>query len=51
MPHLSASVLIHALSERAKKFYLSRGFVESPLHSMTLLMMTETIRSVLVEVV
>lgn len=41
--------LIHALSGQAKRFYLSRGFVESPLEPMTLVMTLETVRSVLIE--
>lgn len=44
------AILVHALSEQAKRFYLSCGFVESPLQPMTLLMTLETVRSVLVEV-
>lgn len=40
------ALLIHALSEQAKQFYLSRGFVEWP---MTLLMTLETVRSILIE--
>jgi GNAT superfamily N-acetyltransferase len=40
------AILVHALSEQAKRFYLSRGFVESPLRPMTLIMTLETIRSV-----
>jgi GNAT superfamily N-acetyltransferase len=43
------AILVHALSEQAKRFYLSRGFVESPLHPMTLMMTLETVRSVLAE--
>lgn len=43
------AILVHALSEQAKRFYLSRGFVESPLQPMTLLMTIETIRSILAE--
>jgi hypothetical protein len=43
------SILIHALSEPAKRFYVSRGFVESPLESMTLIMTLETVRSILLE--
>lgn len=43
------AILIHALSEQAKRFYLSRGFVESPLEPMTLVMTLETVRSVLIE--
>jgi GNAT superfamily N-acetyltransferase len=43
------AILVHALSEQAKRFYLSRGFVESPLRSMTLLMTIKTVRSILDE--
>lgn len=43
------AVLVHALSEQARRFYLSRGFVESPLQSMTLMMTVETVRRVLAE--
>ena len=43
------AILVHALSEQAKRFYLSRGFVESPLQPMTLFMTIETIRSILDE--
>lgn len=43
------AVLVHALSEQAKRFYLSRGFVESPLQPMTLMMTLETVRSILME--
>ncbi|MCQ8104434.1 GNAT family N-acetyltransferase [Methylomonas sp. SURF-2] len=43
------ALLVHALSEPAKQFYLSRGFVNSPLQPMTLLMTLETIRVILAE--
>jgi len=43
------ALLVHAISDQAKQFYLSRGFVESPLQPMTLLMTIETIRSILAE--
>lgn len=43
------AILIHALSLEAKKFYLSRGFIQSPLQPMTLMMTLETIRSTLAE--
>ena len=43
------ALLVHALSDQAKQFYLSRGFVESPVQSMTLFMKIETVRSILVE--
>lgn len=45
------AILIHALSDNAKKWYLSRGFVESPLQPMTLMMTLETIKSILTEAV
>lgn len=32
------ALLVHALSDEAKRFYLSRGFVESPVQPMTLMM-------------
>lgn len=32
------ALMVHALSDEAKRFYLSRGFVESPVQPMTLLM-------------
>ena len=43
------AILIHALSEQAKRFYLSRGFIESPLHPMILLMTLETMRIILTD--
>ncbi len=43
------AILVHALSDQARQFYLSRGFVESPLQPMTLLMTIETVRSILAE--
>ena len=43
------AILVHALSEQARRFYMSRGFVESPLQPMTLMMTLETIRSILTE--
>ena len=43
------ALLVHALSEQTKLFYLSRGFVESPLQPMTLFMTIETVRSILAE--
>jgi hypothetical protein len=43
------AILVHALSKQAKQFYLSRGFVESPLQPMTLFMTLETVRSILSE--
>ena len=43
------AIMLHALSEQAKRFYLSRGFVESPLQPMTQMMTLETVRSILSE--
>jgi GNAT superfamily N-acetyltransferase len=43
------AILIHSLSEQAKQFYLSRGFIESPIQPMTLFMTLATIRDVLSE--
>ena len=43
------AILLHALSEPAKRFYLSRGFVESPLQPMTLIMTLQTVRTILAE--
>jgi len=43
------ALLVHALSDQARQFYLSRGFVESPLQPTTLFMTIETIRAILAE--
>jgi GNAT superfamily N-acetyltransferase len=43
------AILVHAISGQAKQFYLSRGFVQSPLQPMALLMTLATVRSILVE--
>ncbi len=43
------AILVHAISEPAKRFYLSRGFVQSPLRPMTLLMTLATVRLILAE--
>lgn len=43
------ALLVHALSDQAKQFYLSRGFVESPLQPMTLIITLETVHSILAE--
>ena len=43
------AIMVHALTEQAKRFYLSRGFVESPLQPMTLMMTLQTARSILAE--
>ena len=52
--HVSAdagvfAILVHALSDPAKQFYLSRGFVASPLQPMTLMMTLATVRDILAE--
>jgi len=44
-----AAILIHAISDQARQFYLSRGFVASPLQPMTLMMTLATVRLVLGE--
>ncbi len=41
--------MVHALSEPAKRFHLSRGFVQSPLQPMTLFMTLATVRTILAE--
>ncbi len=38
------AILVHAISEEAKRFYLSRGFIESPIEPMTLCLMLATVR-------
>ena len=43
------AILVHALSEPARQFYLSRGFVASPLQPMTLIMTLATVRAILAE--
>ncbi len=43
------ALLVHALSDQAKQFYLSRGFVQSLLQAMTLMMTLETVRALLAE--
>lgn len=41
--------LVQAISEQARRFYLSRGFVESPIKPMTLCLMLATVRQALRE--
>lgn len=43
------AILVHAISDIARKFYLSRGFGESPIQPMTLMMTLTTIRKILAE--
>lgn len=38
------ALLVHAISEEARRFYLSRGFLPSPIQPMTLLLPLTTIR-------
>ena len=44
-----AALLVHALSEEAKRFYISRGFVECPVQPMTSCMRLADARAVLDE--
>lgn len=41
------AILVHAISEEAKSFYLNYGFIESPLNSMTLLLSIKKIKALL----
>ena len=43
------ALLVHAISEPARRFYLSRGFIESPLKPMTLCLMLATVEQALRE--
>ena len=43
------AVLVHALHDQARQFYLSRGFVQSPLQPMTLMMTMATVQIILME--
>jgi GNAT superfamily N-acetyltransferase len=45
------AVMVHAISEEAKVFYLRAGFVESPHHAMTLFLTLQEIRATLQSVV
>lgn len=42
-----AALLVHALSEQAKRFYRSRGFLESPIQPMTLCLPLNTVYATL----
>ncbi len=44
-----AALLVHALSEDAKRFYRSRGFVESPVRPMTMCLVLASARQALGE--
>lgn len=43
------ALLVHALHGQARQFYLSRGFVQSPLQPMTLMMTLATVQTILIE--
>ena len=43
------ALLVHAISEQARRFYLSRGFIESPIKPMTLCLMLVTVEQALRE--
>ena len=40
---------MHAISEQARRFYLSRGFIESPIKPMTMCLMLPTMDQALRE--
>lgn len=44
-----SAILVHALSEEAKRFYLSCGFLESPVQPMTLCLPLAQVRAALEE--
>jgi GNAT superfamily N-acetyltransferase len=44
-----ALMFVHALHDQAKQFYLSRGFVPSPLQPMTLMMTVATVQAIVLE--
>ena len=43
------ALLVHAISEPARRFYRSRGFIESPVEPMTLVLMLATVAQALNE--
>ena len=43
------ALLVHAISEPARRFYRSRGFIESPVEPMTLFLMLATVAQALKE--
>lgn len=43
------ALLVHAISEQARRLYLSRGFIESPIKPMTLCLMLATVEPALHE--
>lgn len=44
-----SALLVHAISEQARRFYLSRGFIQSPVKPMTLCLMLATVHQALRE--
>jgi len=44
-----AALLVHAISEQARRFYFSRGFIGSPVKPMTLCLMLVTVEQALRE--
>ncbi len=44
-----AALLVHAMSEPARRFYLSRGFIESPIHPVILCLTLSSARKSLTE--
>jgi GNAT superfamily N-acetyltransferase len=45
----ATALLVHAISEQARRFYLSRGFIESAVKPMTLCLMLTTVDQALRE--
>lgn len=43
------AILVHALSNQAKQFYLSRGFVECPVNPLTLMVTLKTVKRIPIE--
>ena len=43
------AIMVHAISDEAKRYYLSRGFLESPVEPMTLCLVLETARRAIAE--
>ena len=43
------ALLVHAISQQARRFYLSRGFIDSPFKPMTLCLMLATVEQALRE--
>ncbi len=44
-----AAILVHAISEEARRFYLSRGFLASPVDPMTLCLTLASLRTTLAD--